>query len=170
MILIMTSRSKSVLFLLHFQLTVIPRRINASRFRKTRSHEDPRIIDNSGEEPDQREGDEAFFAETIPLGVIGKFADFEEPIADIVDDEEDGPNAHPVGHPGYRQLDQRDRVMSEHLPKVFTSHVEELGDEERRIESDLQHVIPSKGIFERHVLGPTDPAASTPPPPSVENN
>ena len=57
------------------------------------------------------------------------------------------------------------------LPKVFSLDVEKLADEQRQIESEFEHVVPSNGFIERDFLRPADPAmTSLPEPVFVKKN
>lgn len=54
-----------------------------------------------------------------------------------------------VAHPAERQQQQCDQVMDEHLPKVLAFDVEKLGDRERPVEGQRDHVVPPDVIIHR---------------------
>ena len=74
----------------------------------------------SGGEPNHGDQYEAALAKALPLGVVHRLANLEQPINSVVVKEDEGSHTHHIRDPRYRQQEQRGHVMSEHLKGTFS--------------------------------------------------
>ena len=58
-----------------------------------------------------------------------------------MDDEDEGSNPDKVRGPAEAYESDGGLVVDEHLPKIFSLHIEELAEGERPVESHLHHVV-----------------------------
>ena len=94
-----------------------------------------------GYHPDWCEDDQHGLAGSAVLGVSEEFGQLQQRVATVVDDEDEGSNPDKVRGPAEAYESDGCLVMDEHLPEIFSLHIEELAEGERPVESHLHHVV-----------------------------
>ena len=71
--------------------------------------------------------------------------------------EHERSNAYEIDDVGEREQRDGRHVMKKHLPEILSFHVDELREEQRPVESQLDHVVPEHVGCQR-VIGMVGPA------------
>ena len=78
-------------------------------------------------------------------GIFEQLGQLHPVVGKVVDHKNKG--AHPMHlvAPAEGEKSQGGNVMDEHLPKVFSLHVRELGEQHGPVKGHLEHVVPPNG-------------------------
>ena len=94
-----------------------------------------------GYHPDWCEDDQHGLAGSAVLGVSEELGQLQQRVATVVDDEDQGSDPDKVRGPAEPYESDSGLVVDEHLPEIFSLHIEELAEGKRPVESHLDHVV-----------------------------
>ena len=94
-----------------------------------------------GYHPDWCEDDQHGLAGSAVLGVSEELGQLQQRVTTVVDDEDEGSNPDKVRRPAEPNESDGGLVVDEHLPEIFSLHIEELAEGKRPVESHLDHVV-----------------------------
>ena len=94
-----------------------------------------------GYHPDRCEDDQNSLAGPAVLGVSEELGQFQQRVATVVDDEDKSSDPDKVSGPAEANEGDGGLVVDEHLPEIFSLHIEELTEGEGPVESHLHHVV-----------------------------
>jgi len=95
-----------------------------------------------GENPSNNKNSKDDITGSVQLGVVEHLGKLEEDIREVVYKKDQSSTPGEIAGPRERQESYGGQVVDEHFYKVFSSDVKELGEGERPVEGQLEHIVP----------------------------